>query len=418
MESKTGKDWRSIFLAVASTGGVIVAVATAMIVVVVQAALTLRGGRQNHPFIDAALLASAILFIGALLIPAAYYSFQRLVGAEVAVNTTKPMNIATGILLTFVWLSITALAQIFYGNILLRWVAPPLYILSIGLPVYFFARLAIGGLNAGSKERMWGALGSGLILGPSLAIFVELMLRVLLLIGAGIYLAFHPELMAVFNTIKNQLNNTSNSGDILNLISPYLLNPLVIVLALIFFSVIAPVVEETAKSLTVWAVFDHLSSPAQGFVIGALSGTGFGLVESLLASVQPDSSWATTLLVRGGSTMMHIVAASLTGWGIASFRTTKRPERMIGAYALAMCLHSSWNACVIFIVVGAVRMSLGTSPTNIIGIAFALSGAATLTILALGAPIALGVINGRLRSASHPLPITDVVESNNIEGVK
>jgi RsiW-degrading membrane proteinase PrsW (M82 family) len=418
VESKTGKDWRSILLAVASTGGAIMAVAMAMIVVVVQAAMTLRGGRQNPPLIDGVLLASAILFVGALLIPSAYYSIQRLIGEEVAVNTTKPMNIATGILLTFVWLGIAALAQIFYGNTFLRWFTPPLYILSIGLPVYFFARLAVGGLNAGSKERMWGALGSGLILGPSLAVFVELMLVVLLFIGAGIYLAFHPELMAVFNTIKNQLNNTSNSGDILNLISPYLLNPLVIVLALIFFSVIAPVVEETAKSLTVWAVFDHLSSPAQGFVIGALSGTGFGLVESLLASVQPDSSWATTLLARGGSTMMHIVAASLTGWGIASFRATKRPERMIGAYALAMCLHSSWNACVIFIVVGAVRMSLGTSPTNTIGIVLAFFGAAMLTIIALGAPIALGVINGRLRSASHPLPITDVVESNNIEGVK
>ncbi len=58
--------------------------------------------------------------------------------------------------------------------------------------------------------------------------------------------------------------------------------------ALLFFSVFAPLVEETAKSLTAWTIFDHLSSPAQGFAIGALSGTGFGMVESLLASVQPD----------------------------------------------------------------------------------------------------------------------------------
>ena len=288
------------------------------------------------------------------------------------------MNIGTGILLTFVWLGIIALAQIFYGNTFLRWVTPPLYILSIGLPVYFFARLAVGGLNSGSKQRAWGALGTGMILGSIARHFYRINADCFLLIGAGIYLAFHPELMTVFNTIKNQLNSTSNPDDILNLISPYLLNPLVIILALTFFSVAAPVVEETAKSLTVWTVFDHLSSPAQGFVIGALSGTGFGLVESLLASVQPDLSWATTLFVRGGSTMMHIVAASLTGWGIASFRATKRPGRMIGAYTLAMFLHGSWNACVVFIVVGAVRMSLGTSPTNIVGIALTAFGVAML----------------------------------------
>lgn len=410
MEPKAGRDWRSILLAIASTGGAIMAVAMAVIVVVIQAAMTLRGNQQNPPLIYGVLLASAILFVGALLIPGAYYSIQRLIGEEVAVNATKPMNIGAGFLIAFVWLGITALTQIFYGNAFLRWITPPLYILSIGLPVYFFARLAIGGLNAGSKQRTWGALGTGMILGPSLASLIELMLVALLLFGVAVYLAFHPELMSVLNTIRAQINNASNPDDILTLISPYLLNPIIIALALLFFSAVAPLVEETAKSLTVWTVFDHLASPAQGFVIGALSGAGFGLVESLLASVQPDSSWATTLIVRGGSSMMHIVAASLTGWGIAWFRTTKRPARMIGMYALAMFLHSLWNACVVLMVMGSVRTALGAHSENIVGMAFIILGISILTIIALGMPIALGMINWRLRAATHPLPPADIVE--------
>jgi hypothetical protein len=410
VEPKAGRDWRSILLAIASTGGAIMAVAMAVIVVVIQAAMTLRGNQQNPPLIYGVLLASAILFVGALLIPGAYYSIQRLIGEEVAVNATKPMNIGAGFLIAFVWLGITALTQIFYGNAFLRWITPPLYILSIGLPVYFFARLAIGGLNAGSKQRTWGALGTGMILGPSLASLIELMLVALLLFGVAVYLAFHPELMSVLNTIRAQINNASNPDDILTLISPYLLNPIIIALALLFFSAVAPLVEETAKSLTVWTVFDHLASPAQGFVIGALSGAGFGLVESLLASVQPDSSWATTLIVRGGSSMMHIVAASLTGWGIAWFRTTKRPARMIGMYALAMFLHSLWNACVVLMVMGSVRTALGAHSENIVGMAFIILGISILTIIALGMPIALGMINWRLRAATHPLPPADIVE--------
>ena len=418
MESRAGKDWRSILLAIASTGGAILAVASAIIVIIYQVAMTLRGNQENHPLIDAVLLASAILLIGALLIPAAYYSLQRLTGNEVAADKTKPMNLATGILLAVVWLGFSMLAQTFYANAVLRWTTPPLYILSIGLPVYFFARLAMGGLNTGSKQRTWGALGSGMILGPALAVLVELVLFILLIIGIGLYLAFHPELGAIFNTLKDQLNNASNSEDILNLISPYLLNPAVAALVLLFFSILAPLVEETAKSLTVWSIFDHLSSPAQGFVIGALSGTGFGLVESLLASVQPDSSWATTLFVRGGSTMMHITTASLTGWGIGWFRTTKRPGRMIGLYALALFLHSLWNASVVIIMIGAVRVTLGTQSANILGSALTVLGIAILVIITLSSPIALVVINWRLRARASSLSLSEAMENQNTEGVK
>jgi len=418
VESKAGRDWRSILLAIVSTGSAISAVALAVIVVVLQAAMKFGGDQQNHPLIDAVLLASAILFIGALLIPAAYYSFQRLMGEEVAADKTGPMNIPAGILITFAWLGVTALAQIFYGDNVLRWITPPFYILSIGLPVYFFARLAIGGLNVGSKQRLWGALGSGMILGPSFASFIELILAMFLLIGVGTYLAFHPELRIVFNMLREQLNNVSNPDDVLNLISRYLLNPVVIMVALLFFSVFAPVVEETAKSLTAWTIFDHLSSPAQGFVIGALSGTGFGMVESLLASVQPDSNWATTLFVRGGTTMMHILTAGLTGWGIACFRAYKRPNRMIGAYALAMFLHGLWNACVVLILIGAVHIALSGQSNNIMGITLTVLGISTLAIISLIVPFTLGIINWRLRSAIQRSPLPEVIENKNIEGVK
>ena len=102
--------------------------------------------------------------------------------------------------------------------------------------------------------------------------------------------------------------------------------------------------------------------------------------------------------------MMHIVAASLTGWGIAWFRTTKRPGRMIGMYALAMFLHSLWNACVILIVTGSVRSAIGAHTENIMGMALIIFGVSILIIIALSMPIALGMINWRLRAATSPIP--------------
>ena len=418
MKTKAGKDWRSILLAITSTGGAILAVAMAVVVVVVRAVMNLQGNSQKYPLFDSVLLASAILFIGVLLVPPAYFSLQRLIGDEVAAGEVKSMKLPAGILLTVVWLGITALTQILYANNVLRWVTPPLYILSVSMPVLFFAWLTIGGLRAGSKQRLWGALESGMIIGPALAAIIELILVIFLFIGVGLYISFHPELRITFNILKNQLNNTSTPDEILNIVSPYLLNPIVVLIALMFFSVIAPIVEETAKSLTTWTIIDRLSLPAEGFVIGALSGAGFGLVESLLASVQPDSSWAITLLVRGGTAMMHIITASLTGWGIASIRANKRVDYMIGTYALAMFLHGLWNACVVMMVVGSMHVSLNPQSTDFMGYAFIYLGAAILILVVLGVPIALGSLNWRLRPIPQPVPTPDITEDKYIEGVK
>ena len=418
MKPKAAKDWRSILLAIVSTGGAILAVAMAIVVVVSNAAVNLLGDQEKVPLIDAVLIAAALLFIGGLLIPAAYLSFLRLMGEEVGADSPRPMNIPKGFLLIAIWVGVTALTQILYDDNILRWIAPPFYILSVGLPVYFFVLLTIGGLKAGSKQRTWGALGSGMILGPSLAASIELALVILLLIGMGIYLSFHPDLRITFNILREQLNNNSSPDDILNLLSPYLLNPIVIAIVLSFFSAIAPLVEETSKSLTTWIIFDHLATPAEGFVVGALSGAGFGLVESLLASVRPDSSWATTLFVRGGTTMMHIITASLTGWGIASFRVNKRLSRMIGTYALAMFLHGLWNACVVLIVAGSVHRVLNPQSTDIMGVGLIYFGAVILILITLGVPIALSSINWRLRPAAQTLPAAEGTEGMDIKGVK
>ena len=243
--------------------------------------------------------------------------------------------------------------------------------------------------------------------GTSLSIILEGILLILGLLGAAIYIGFHPELLPSFRAFVNQLSNTGTGGvqNVLELAGPWLSNPLVFMLALLFFSGFTPVIEETAKSLATWAVFDRLDSPAQGFVVGALSGAGFGLLESLLASASPDPSWASTLLVRGGSTMMHIMAASLTGWGIASFRASRRVERVLGAYAAAMFLHSLWNASVVLIAFGSVRLATNVSATDILGTAMTFSGATILIALCIVIPLILGLVNRRLRSTpSLPSP--------------
>jgi PrsW family intramembrane metalloprotease len=396
-----GRDWRSILLGVASLAGALSAFALAglMILYALFGLIHPDPNLNNSMTLQAFVLASAILLTGAIFLPAAYYSLQRLRGVEIPPAAPRLLKTWQGLLLLLLWAGAALLAQLLVNNDLLKWFTPPLYLLAIATPVYLLVRLATGGLDAGSRQRLWGIPAASIALGTTSAIIAEAALMILGFAAGVIYLAFHPEQLAMVRQIADQLANASSIESALNLVEPWLNNPLVVALALLFFSVLTPVIEETAKSIATWAVFDHLGSPAQGFVIGALSGAGFGLVESLLASATPDTSWAATLLVRGGSTMMHIMTASLTGWGIASFRTLKSKGRVVGSYALAMLLHSLWNAAVIMILFGGLRISPGAGLADPLGLVLVVLGASVLVILCLVIPLALWFMNRRFRAA-------------------
>src|ERR1700690_4511872 len=320
------RDWRTVLLGISSLGGVLSAfLFAALIIVYTIIGLFDQGSANNiQTALQDVVIASGIALIGVVFLPSVYYSVQRLRGKEIPQAAPKLLKIWQGILLLFLWAGAAVLAQLLVDNDILKWFTPPLYLLAIGTPVYFLVRLASGGLNPGSRQRVWGVVATSIALGSTFAILIELMLVIVGLLVVAAYLGLHPELLAAARQITDQITNASNIDTVLNAVEPWLNNPLAFLLALLFFSGFAPVIEETAKSLAVWTVFDRLDSPAQGVVIGALSGAGFGLVESLLASATPDSSWGATLLVRGGSTMMHIMTASLTGWGIASFHSGNR----------------------------------------------------------------------------------------------
>jgi len=413
---KRGRDWRTILLGISGICGAVSAFSFAALIIVYTAFGLLRQNypQDNQTTLQAVVVASAIVLIGVVFLPSGYYSIQRLRGEAIPAATPKLLTIWQGILLLFIWAGAALLAQLFIDNDILMWFTPPLYLLAIGTPVYFLVRLASGGLNGGSRQRIWGVISTSIALGTTLSIITEMMLVIVGLVLVAGYVGLHPEQLAAIKQITDQIKNASSIDAVLNVVGPWLNNPLVFLLALLFFSGFTPVIEETAKSIAVWTVFDHLDSPAQGFIIGALSGAGFGLFESLLASATPDSGWGATLMIRGGSTMMHIMTASLTGWGIAALRAGRtrgrRAMRILPPYALAISLHSLWNASVIMITFGSLRISPNMDAPDLVGKVLIFSGVSVLVILCLAIPLALGMINKRLRTATLIIP-TPLVEN-------
>ena len=400
-----GQDWRTILLAVGCVAGAFLAVALAASLTF-SAALAPAGlsiARDGLTSLDVVIPATAFLFLGALAIPAAYYSIGYLAGGASRALIPPRLRLWQGVVLLLLWIGSALLAGFLVDKDSWRWLTPALYLAAICIPVYFLIRLAAGGLNAGSVRRFWGVLSAGMVVGPGVAIFAELSLAIVVGVFAVIYLALNPQQLAAVQDLANQLGSTSGIDQAARVLQPLLKLPFAFILALIFFSGFAPLVEEASKSVAVWAVFDRLDAPAQGFLAGVLSGAGFGLLESLLASATPDQSWAFTLLIRGGSSMMHIVAAGFTGWGIGRFRLTGRVGPLLGGYAGAVTLHSLWNAAVVTITFGGLQMALGTGRLDIGATASIGLGGAVLCALCIGIPIALGRINARLRVVADPL---------------
>ena len=420
---RANRDWRTILLAMGSIGCAVLAFSSAALI----AAYSLLGtfqlelpARRQSP-LDVAVMASALIVIGAAFLPSAYYSIQRLRGRAVPAALSPLLRVWHGIVLVVVWLAAALGAQFLLDNPTTKWMTPALYVLAIGVPVLFFARLATGGLQLGSRERLWGVLAAGMGLGIAPAIVAELLLGLLGLIGVGIYVGLHPELLSTVQRLANQLENATDLQQVLNIAGPWLSSPIAFVLGLLFFSGFSPLIEETSKSLATWAVFDRLTSPAQGFALGAISGAAFGLVESLLVSASPDASWAGTLLVRGASTMMHVMSASLTGWGIASFRTSKSFGKLIGMFLLAISLHAMWNASVVAVTFGGIRAAMKTSGPDPVGVVLIFAGVAALAVLCLAIPLTMAGINRHLRvsaassaTASPALSEPSVIEADGL----
>ncbi len=399
-----GTDWRTILLAVGAAAGAVLAFSSLALLLVFNGFEGVRATvvGTHRTLLELVVLAAALLVIGAVFLLALYYSLLRLGGRVVPSSEPRLLKVWQASLLFLIWVAAALGAGFLVDKPVVKWITPLLYVLAIGVPVYFFVRLATGGLHPGSRQRVWGVLAAGIEMGIAPSVVAEVLLAVVAVIGLVIYVSLQPAQLATFERLARELENASDAQQVLDVMAPWLSSPLTLALALLFFSGFAPLIEETAKSLAVWSVFDQLSSPAQGFAIGALSGAAFGLVESLLVSATPDTSWTTTLLVRGTSTMMHIMAASLTGLGIGLFRSTHRWTRLFGLYLAAFALHGAWNAAVVALTFGSLHVTMSSGGVDLAGGALTLVGGVLLLALCGLIPLGMWGINLRLRTLAGP----------------
>lgn len=337
-------------------------------------------------------------FCALLLLPVIVYSLRLLQGQDVRAWTVPPIQFWQAAVLGAAWLLIAVAGSILTGLFKYGWVVLALFFpLGVALPIVFLVWIGLGGLPTGSVRRLWAVFSLALAGSTVLALLAEY-----LVVGAGALVGWaallaHPEWRDVIQQLQTQVTHASDMQTVLTVLAPYLTNPLILLLVLAFAAGIGPFIEEAAKPAAIWLLGRHLRAPSEGFALGILCGAGFALLEGLTAASGYSQIWGVGMAGRAASSLMHIMASGLVGWGIASARLGKGTGRLLGAYLGAVCLHGLWNGSVVLAVYGALRLNFQKGQFDLLAILLTVAGVTLLGLLVPLILIALPIANHALR---------------------
>jgi hypothetical protein len=341
---------------------------------------------------------------GIILLAAAFFSFQKFLqkpgmDEQVSLSATS-WQIAV--------LMILAAVSILIGYLIrdmntIRWLLLPL--LTIPAAVFPLAALFVFGVRSlplGTRWQTWNVLGLGMTLTPLLLLILEVVVALFILFGIVAYLLTQPELFLELQRLSQQIMILGPESEAaLDLLSPFLTKPIVIIIALIYIGGIVPAIEEIFKPIGVWLFANKLDSPAQGFTLGALSGAAYALIETIGVSGQAEE-WASLLFSRIGTGLLHITTSALMGTAIVLAWRERHYLRLLGTYFIVVLLHGLWNSFAILFTFSGLAAVL-----NQAGILSTIQPAiiVLMSILAVGLFFMLIFSNRRMRKIeSRPLP--------------
>jgi hypothetical protein len=288
--------------------------------------------------------------IGVLLLPGAFFALLRIMGIPLPGGAQRIFKIleTIGLFSLPLWLLALLAGWWIAGNSQVRWlVLPPLQILTGGIPVAWLVLIGQRGLSSGSPQRSWAVFSIELVATFSIILIVELILFAGLILVAVIWLAANPDVMREFNNLMLQMSNIqqTDTAAMQRILQPYLDRPVVSFIILAVISGFVPLIEELLKPLTVWVLAGRLTTPAQGFVAGLISGGGFALVESLgRLSPTPGDQWASIAIGRAGTDLLHVLTAGLMGWALVGAWQKGKIWQLGLTYFLCVSTHGLWNA--------------------------------------------------------------------------
>lgn len=289
-------------------------------------------------------------FQALILSGAAFVSIQRFRQSSFAEKDSSFNVSAWQVVISFILTSVALIVGYWVvQSEIANWLLLPILTLpAVVLPLFVLLGFGIRGLPLGTRWQSWNSFGLAMTLTPFILVFLELFALLFIVVVVVVILMSQPGFETTILQLSSQMENLDpQSKAAQDLIAPYVLKPGVIITALLYFAMIVPLLEELLKPLGVWFFAKRLTSPAQGFALGALSGSAYGLIETLGVSAQ-TAGWSTLLLSRIGTGALHITTSALMGAAIVYAIRERRYLRLLFTYALSVSLHGLWNTLAIF----------------------------------------------------------------------
>ncbi len=287
-------------------------------------------------------------------------------------------------ILFVLWGGILALGMLTLANAatdaLAVWFFPVLYVLAIGLPV-----LGILAFAARRTKAPGGRIALQFAYGGTLAVLIALVIEVGLFLALAALLAALAPGLAVGSLVQVFIGGDPRGlGDLRSA-------PLLLFCVGLARLVIAPLVEEAAKalSLPLWGRWEPTRKRA--LVWGLAAGLGFALTEGMLTTAQTidAGAWIPSLVAHVGVAIVQGMTTALVGLFWWRARERGRWLNVVVGYLLAVVLHGFWN-------LGALARAfvadvpMGTQTTQepalgvLVGDVLGVGGALVLLVLLIG----------------------------------
>lgn len=275
---------------------------------------------------------------------------------------------------------------------------PPLHILAGALPgVAYVALAARGGWARGVPVRgvSWRQVGLAIAVSTGVATMIAIYVESIGALYAVALLLVHNGAFAT----------AENSDDVFNAIADanlILTNNEQFVAGFVTAAVLAPLSEEFGKSLAVRFTMPRAATRAQVFLLGAAAGAGFGMLESQLYGLDGISEdladWWQIMLLRGGSTSLHVICSGLAGLAWWYWSIGRKHRVALALFGAAVAIHAGWNG--FFTVLDSRIFGLdGLEDRTTEIIAYAVVAVASVTMI-----LAIPLIARRLREPAPPPP--------------
>lgn len=413
MQTGAGPRWRSwSLLILAATGGLMAFGLSALLLVFGGGAL-LGANFQPARTVSLFNLAWTSALVGGLCIPTVVFAIRELNGKSAQPRSSrKSFLLASAAML--LWAALVLLFKPVETSQLAWLLLPPLVVVATLIPLWWYLEIGGRGLGSQPNTRTWGLVSSSLVVTLPLTLVIQILVLVVVFIGAMIYISTQPALLEQLMQYSTLFTDPNiDPTQLTDVMTGWLQQPWAIVLMLTLIAGVFPLLEELLKPLALWLFAGDRLSPAQGFVGGMVCGASFALWENLSAlSTAGDGSGTITLVARVGTGLLHILTTGLVGWGMASAWQDRRSiPRLVGAYLAASLIHGTWNAFGVFSGVAPLLQLADGAP----GLATALGDSASIVlfILILVNLFLLIFINTRLRKrlAAREVSIPQAAQS-------